>query len=373
MNNLIFEPFTFEKGITVKNKVAMAPMTTWASNDNYTISDQEVLHYKARVNGVGIVITGCSHVTANGIGFSDEFAAYDDSFLPSLKKLAAAAKSGGAPAVLQIFHAGNKAVPELIPDGDMVSASAVEVGATPFVNSQTIPRALTHQEILDIIKAFGHATRRAIEAGFDGVEIHGAHGFLVQNFFSPAFNLRTDQWGGSPENRMRFALEVVKEVDAVINKYAAQPFLLGYRISPEEHQPEGYKITDVYPLIDKLIDLKIDYLHISLANVLESKPIGSPQGKTIARLILDYVNGRLPVIAAGQIKQPEEAAQAIDMGLAFVAIGQALVINPNWIELAERGERTAETLSVSKLPELAIPTKLWNVIDAAKGWFSLSN
>jgi 2,4-dienoyl-CoA reductase-like NADH-dependent reductase (Old Yellow Enzyme family) len=133
------------------------------------------------------VITGCTHVLPNGIGFTDEFASYDDGFVPSLRRLAAAAKSGGAPAVLQIFHAGNKAVPELVPGGEVVSASAVTTEAGPFSPPVT-PRALTHDEILDAVRAFGETTRRAIEAGFDGIELHGAHGFLIQNFLSPRFN-----------------------------------------------------------------------------------------------------------------------------------------------------------------------------------------
>ena len=350
----------------------MAPMTTWASNDDYTISDDEVNHYKARVKGIGLVITGCTRVTANGIGFTHEYASYDDSFLPSLKRLAAAAKSDGAPAILQIYHAGNKAIPELIPGGDVVSASAIEVSPMPFVKGDKIPRELTHDEILDIIKAFGQATRRAIEAGFDGVELHGAHGFLLQNFFSPLYNQRTDDWGGSAEARMRFPLEVVKEVQEIIHEYADRPFLLGYRISPEEPQPESYKLQDIYPLIDELINLEVDYLHASLFNVLDSKPMGTTEGKTIAELIVEYVAERVPVIAAGGVKKPEDAAKAIQCGLTMVAIGQALVINPKWVELAAKGEKVEETLSISKLPELAIPHKLWTVIDAAKGWFQVT-
>jgi 2,4-dienoyl-CoA reductase-like NADH-dependent reductase (Old Yellow Enzyme family) len=369
--NPLFQPFVFNKGIALKNRVAMAPMTTWASNEDYTISDDEVRHYRARVKGAGLVITGCSRVTPNGIGFTHEFASYDDAYLPSLKKLAAAAKSDGAPAILQLYHAGNKAIAELIPKGDVVSASAVEVGPQPFVRGEIIPRPLTHEEILDIIRAFGDATRRAIEAGFDGVELHGAHGFLLQNFFSPLFNQRTDQWGGSAENRMRFPLAVVKEVQRVISEHANRPFLLGYRISPEE--PESYKIQDIYPLLDQLIDLGVDYLHASLSNVLEAIPIGIAEGETIAELILEKVNGRVPVIAAGQLKRPEDAAKAIGLGLDLVAIGQALVINPNWMDMAAKGEKVAEAISVSKLPELAIPGKLWNVIDAAKGWFQLAD
>jgi len=372
-NTKLFRPFTFNKGLTVKNKIAMAPMTTWASNDDYTTSDEEHKHYRARVNGPGLVITGCSRVTPNGIGFTHEFACYDDAFLPSLKKLAAAAKSGGAPAILQIYHAGNKAVADLVPSGDVVSASAVEVGLTAFVDGSHTPRALTQDEILHIIKDFGAATKRAIAAGFDGVELHGAHGFLLQNFFSPFFNQRTDYWGGTAENRMHFPLEVVKEVRKTIEENTDRPFLLGYRISPEESQPESYKINDTYPLIDRLIETGIDYLHLSLTNVLESKPIEAPEGKTIAALILDHINGRIPVIAAGQIKTPEEAVHAIDLGLALVAIGQAIVINPDWVLRAAKGESLDKGLSLSKLPELSIPRKLSAVIEKAEGWFQLTD
>jgi 2,4-dienoyl-CoA reductase-like NADH-dependent reductase (Old Yellow Enzyme family) len=372
-NEILFQPFSFKNGITVKNRVAMAPMTTWASNDDYTVSDDEIKHYSTRVSGPGLVITGCTRVSANGIGFSHEFASYNDSFIPSLKKLAEAAKSGGASAILQIYHAGNKAIHELIANGGLVSASAVAVGTTPFSDGTAIPRSLTHGEIMDIIAAFGQATRRAIEAGFDGVEIHGAHGFLLQNFFSPTYNKRNDQWGGSADNRMKFPLEVVREVKKVINELANRPFLLGYRISPEEPQEGSYKIKDIYPLIDKLIELEIDYLHVSLTNVIESRPIGKEDGETIATLILEHVNDSIPVIAAGQIKTPEQADQAIKLGLSLVAIGQALIINPNWISIAQKRGKVEEALSISKLPELSIPEKLWGIIDTAKGWFRVAD
>ena len=128
----LFENFEFKNGIITKNRIAMAPMTTWASNDDYTISDDEIKHYEARTGNVGLVITGCTRVAANGIGFNNEYASYDDSFLPSLQKLAAAAKKGGSPAILQIYHAGNKAVLDLIPDGIPVSASPVALAPSAF-------------------------------------------------------------------------------------------------------------------------------------------------------------------------------------------------------------------------------------------------
>ncbi len=220
MKDPLMQPFLFKNGLEMRNRIVMAPMTTWSANDDETISDAELAYYRARATGVGLVLTGCSHVQRNGIGFTHEFAAYDDRFIPSLKRLADAAKSGGAPAILQLFHAGNKAVPALIPDGELVSASALAAPAGPFNDGKKAGRALSHDEILTVIRDFGEATRRAIEAGFDGVELHGAHGFLLQNFFSPYFNQRTDEWGGSLENRMRFPLEVAREVRRVIERHA---------------------------------------------------------------------------------------------------------------------------------------------------------
>ncbi|MDR7209138.1 NADH-dependent flavin oxidoreductase [Flavobacterium piscis] len=368
----LFQNFTFKNGIETKNRITMSPMTTWASNDDYTVSDDEIKHYEARSGNVGLVITGCTRVMANGIGFNNEYASYDDSFLPSLKKLAAAAKKGGSPAILQIYHAGNKSVTDLIPDGIPVSASAIALVPSAFYAGGVVSSELTHEEILEIIKAFGETTHRAIKAGFDGIELHGAHGFLMQNFFSPYYNQRTDHWGGTDEKRMNFAVEVIKEVQAVIKKYADRPFLIGFRISPEE--PESYRVRDTFPFIDKLIDCGIDYMHISLANLLAQKPIDAENGDdTILKLILDYVNHRVPVIAAGGIKQFNDAIEALKIGLSLVAVGHGLIINPNWVELASNEEKANEVLSMSKADELAIPKKLQEFIHVAKGFFQVTD
>lgn len=368
----LFQTFTFKNGIETKNRIAMAPMTTWASNDDYTVSDDEIKHYEARSKNVGLVITGCTRVMANGIGFNNEYASYDDSFLPSLKKLANAAKKGGSPAILQIYHAGNKAVLDLIPDGIPVSASPVALAPSMFYAGGTVSHELTHEEILEMIKAFGETTHRAIQAGFDGIELHGAHGFLLQNFFSPYYNLRADYWGGSAEKRMNFAVEVIKEVHDVIKKYADRPFLVGFRISPEE--PESYRVKDTFPLIDKLIDSGIDYLHISLADLLSQKSIADEKGDaTLLKIILNHVNQRVPVIAAGGIKQFNDAKEALKLGLSLVAVGHGLIINPNWVELASNEEKANEVLSMSKADELAVPKKLQQFIQVATGFFQVTD
>ncbi|MCD9853263.1 NADH-dependent flavin oxidoreductase [Epilithonimonas sp. JDS] len=367
----LFDTFRFKNGIETKNRIAMAPMTTWASNDDYTVADDELRHYEARSTEVGMVITGCTRVTANGIGFPNEYASYDDSFLPGLKKLAAATKKNGAPAILQIYHAGNKAVLELIPDNVPVSASAVALVPSAFYEGGVVSHELSHDEILEIIKAFGETTRRAIEAGFDGIELHGAHGFLLQNFFSPYYNQRTDHWGGSAEKRMNFALAVIKEIQKVIKKYADRPFLVGFRISPEE--PESYRVRDTFPFIDKLIESGIDYLHVSLYSLLYQKPIDEENGdSTILNLIINHINQRIPVISAGGIKQAADAVEAINVGLSLVAVGHAIIINPNWVNLVSNGEKANEVLSMSKADELAVPKKLQDFIKVATGFFQIT-
>lgn len=367
----LFAPLLFANGISLKNRIVMSPMTTWSSNEDFTISDEEVEYYKKRVNGVGLVITGCTHVTVNGIGFIHEFAGYDDTFIPSLKKLANAAKSGGAPVILQMFHAGNKAIPELIPEGEVVSASAVSSGPIVLFEKENLPKELSENEILKIIKAFGETTRRAIEAGFDGVEIHGAHGFLLQNFISPFFNNRKDQWGGSLENRLRLSLEILREVKDIAAKCADRPFLIGYRISPEELPQQTYGLQDTFVLIDKLIEEKIDYLHFSLFDAVNQKSIDSEFSKEPISVVLNkYVNSRVPVLIAGGITTPAMANHVVDYGISMVAIGRTLIVNPDWVELTQNGEEDKITsiLKLATVKEKKIPSKLMTIFEKLEGW-----
>lgn len=371
----LFSPFMLTEKIKLRNRIVMAPMTTWSANPDGTISEQELEFYKRRSQNVGLVITGCTYITPSGIGFTHEFAAYDDRFINSLEKLAAAAKSGGAPAILQIFHAGNKAIPELVPNNDVISASASSVKSGDFMKRVVQSREMTENEIQETIRAFGDVTKRAIKAGFDGIELHGAHGFLLQNFFSPLFNQRNDRWGGDLEGRMRFPLAVLQEVKNVVYEYATKPFAIGYRISPEESATGGLRIEDTYKLLDRLISSGISYIHTSLVSINDSYPVESPNGPRTIELILNHIAGRVPVIAAGKIRTPSQAQEAISTGLPLVANGKGLVINPEWVTLAEsgRGHEIQTTLNPQLVPELTIPDKLWDQIQASKGtgWFPL--
>lgn len=366
----LFEQLTLAPGLVLRNRIAMAPMTTWSGNDDGTISDEEDAYYRLRARDVGLVITGCTHVQANGIGFTGEFAAHDDRFIPSLRKLALAAKSGGAPAILQIFHAGVKTLPELV--SDVVAASDVPGEPGLFAPAVT-PRPLRDDEVLDVIGAFAAATRRAIAAGFDGIELHGAHGFLLQNFFSPHTNRRTDRWGDSPENRMRFPLAVVAAVKRTIEEHADRPFALGYRMTLEEDVKGGLQMADSLDLINRLVDSGVNYLHASLGNALDQKPGNGASDATIISLLHKHIGGRVPLLAAGRIQTPAQAATALAMGLSMAAVGQGLVMDPDWVALARTGQDSdiRHAISADDVVRVGIPRQLWAIIAATAGWFNV--
>lgn len=340
--------FNLNEQITLQNKLVMAPMTTWASNDDQTVSEAEISYYEQRAKQVGMVITGSSHVQENGVGFDHEIGVYEDRFIPGLTKLATAIKAGGAKAILQLNHAGNKALPELITNHDVISASPVPAPKTPFAPAQT-PRELTEEELIQVIKSFGTATKRAIQAGFDGVEIHGAHGFLIQNFLSPHYNHRTDQWGGSLENRLRFAMAVVDEVQRVADENTTKEFIIGYRITLEEREADGLKLEDTEALITNLVAKQVSYLHLSLGNALTDGPKG---GEPYIQRVSQLVNQRVPIMAAGSLNTFDRATTALKSGLDLVAVGSALVANPNLLNQ----EKWQLTLSMSdpSIPKLML-------------------
>lgn len=235
---------TLNSSINVRNPIVMAPMTTFSENQDGTVSDAELSYYKARSKGVGIVITAATYVRQSGKGFRGQFAAYDNSFLPGLKKLAQTIKGEGALAILQIFHGGRMAIPAEIPGRQTISASTV----APERPGAMIPREMTETEIKDTIKAFGETTKLAIDAGFDGVEIHGANTYLLQQFFSPHSNNRQDFWGGNVEKRMNFPLAVIAEVKKIAACH--KNFIVGYRFSPEEVENQGITLEDSLLYID---------------------------------------------------------------------------------------------------------------------------
>lgn len=258
--NKLLEKRILNSKVNVKNTIVMAPMTTFAGNADGTVSKEELSYYKVRSKGVGMVITATTYVSPSGKGFKGQFSACDDSFLPGLKKLAETIKGEGALAILQMFHGGRMARPDEIPSGQTISASAV----APVRPGSMIPKEMTETEIEDTIKAFGNTARLAIKAGFDGVEIHGANTYLLQQFLSPHSNRREDNWGGSVEKRMNFPMAVIEEVKKVAKEKAGENFIVGYRFSPEEVENPGITLEDTLSFIDVLSNKGLSYLHVSI-------------------------------------------------------------------------------------------------------------
>lgn len=373
-NEPLLSTYTLPNGVELKNRIAMAPMTNFSSNPDGSVTDAEVNYYARRSKGVSMVITACTYVTPNGKGFHGEFGADHDGMIPSLKQLAEAIKEQGAKAVLQIFHGGRMCPPELVPNGEIVSASDVpaEKGGVSTDEPDVKPRALTEAEVEEIIDAFGETTRRAIEAGFDGVEIHGANGYLIQQFFSPHSNRREDRFGGSLEKRMAFPLAIVDEIKKTVKEHAKAPFIVGYRFSPEEPETPGITMGDTLKLVDALAGKGLDYLHVSL-NDFFSAPRRGVEDLTKTRIdyLLETIDNRVPLIGVGSIYSAEDARKAFKSGVPLLALGRELIIDPDWVQKVQEGKEAeiVTQLDKSKQEELVIPDPLWNAIVNTPGWF----
>ncbi|WP_026560920.1 NADH-dependent flavin oxidoreductase [Bacillus sp. J37] len=373
-NEALLSSYTLPNGIQLKNRIVMAPMTNFSSNPDGTVTDAEVNYYARRSKGVSMVITACTYVTPNGKGFHGEFGADTDEMIPSLRKLATNIKDQGAKAVLQIFHGGRMCPPELVPNGEIVSASDVpaEKGGVSTDEPDVKPRPLTETEVEEIIHAFGETTRRAIEAGFDGVEIHGANGYLIQQFFSPHSNRRDDRFGGSLEKRMTFPLAIVDSVKKAVQEHAKTPFIVGYRFSPEEPETPGITMDETLVLVDALSEKGLDYLHVSLMDFFSTPRRGVEDlTKTRIDYLKETINNRIPLIGVGSIYTAEDARNAFESGIPLLALGRELIIDPDWVQkIAEGKEADIVTkIDKDKQEELVIPDPLWNAIINTPGWF----
>jgi 2,4-dienoyl-CoA reductase-like NADH-dependent reductase (Old Yellow Enzyme family) len=363
----LLSPYSFKNGVELNNRIIMAPMTNFSSDDEGNVTDAEVKYYARRSKDVSMVITACTYVTPSGKGFPGEFGADSDEMIPSLERLAKAIKDQGAKAVLQIFHGGVQCPPDLVPDGDVVSASEVT-----GENGEKKARGLSEAEVEEIIEAFGETTRRAIEAGYDGVEIHGANGYLIHQFFSPMTNQREDRFGGSLEKRMAFPLAVVDKVKSVVEEHADSSFLVGYRFSPEEPEEDGFSMGDTLALVDTLADKDLDYLHVSLFEFF-SKPRRGVENLEKPRMeyLLETIADRTPLIGVGSIYSAEDARKAFETGVPLLALGRELIIDPDWVEKIAEGkeDEIVTEIDQEKQKELVVPDPLWKAIINTPGWF----
>lgn len=319
------DPVTLPNGLVLRNPLMLAPMTTKMSFYNGHVTLDEIQYYANRSHDIGAVITGAANVQAIGRGWEGELAIFDDCFLPELSQLAKAIQAGGAKAILQIFHAGRMTNRNILGGQQPVSASAI---AAERPNAE-VPRALTSDEVSQLIKDFQAATKRAIQAGFDGIELHGANTYMLQQFFSPHSNRREDEWGGSLEKRYHFIDTLLDVVLETVKAEANRPFIVGYRFSPEEYETPGISMADTLYLVEQLARKPIDYLHVSLYNYQMIAHDKTYQAQSILAYIHQRISGRVPLVGVGGIQEADDVKGALK-NCELVAVGRSLIHDPNW-------------------------------------------
>lgn len=307
------------RGRALKNAIALAPLTNLQSHADGVLSDAELhwLTLRAR-GGFGMVMTCASHVQAIGQGFPGQLGVWDDRHLEGLSRLARALKGEGAVAWMQLHHAGNRAPADLIGAAPVCPSDHAETGA----------RGLSGHEVERLAEDFIAAAVRAEQAGFDGVELHGAHGYIIAQFLSPEINQRTDEWGGSAENRARLLHTIIDGVRA----RCGNEFQLGVRLSPERF---GLRLDEMIALAgDLLSGGALDLLDLSLWNYTKEPEDDRFKGRTLASCFTSLPRGRTRLFAAGKIAAASDAHAALNAGFDGVMIGRAAILHHDWPQRA---------------------------------------
>ncbi|HGO5856546.1 TPA: NADH-dependent flavin oxidoreductase [Mannheimia haemolytica] len=351
MTNL-FTPYTLNNQVEIKNRLVVAPMTHLGSNPDGTLGEQERRFISNRAENMGMFITAATLVADGGKAFHGQPAAIDDSHLDGLKQTAQLLQNQGTKAILQIHHGGIHAIKELNGKDKISAGEHAESGS----------REASSEEVEALVQAFANAADLAVQAGFDGVEIHGANGYLIQQFFSREFNRRTDEWGGNLENRLRFPLAIIDAVVQVREKYNRPDFIIGYRFSPEEPGDNGLTMADTFDLIDHLVQKPLQYLHVSLWDFYNKARRGADETKTRIEQIHARIGGKLPLIGVGNLMSGEAIEQAFATGFAeFIALGKSVMLNPNIATLLQE-KRHAEIITEfdpERADHYGYPDLLW--------------
>ncbi|MBT4287613.1 MAG: NADH:flavin oxidoreductase/NADH oxidase [Deltaproteobacteria bacterium] len=313
--NRLFEPYSL-KGVEFKNRIAMAPMCQYSAENDGLIQNWHRVHYISRAVGqVGMIITEATAVESRGRISCKDLGIWDDDMMSSFSELVQQVQSHGCKLGIQIAHAGRKAV---VPGELIVAPSAIA-----FNDQFPIPMELNEAEIEVIIRDFGNGVKRAVEIGVDFVEIHAAHGYLINQFLSPLTNQRTDAYG---QDRSLFLKQVLEEAHLYIPKQ--MPVFL--RVSAEDYIDEGIHPEEICRLLDPLKEL-IDLVHVSSGGVVENAVIKMFPGYQVAFANIIKKQLQLPVMAVGMLESPELAEKILqDEEADFIALGRELLRNPYW-------------------------------------------
>jgi len=317
--------------LTVKNRLMMSAMSiNFGVDDHCHVTDPLIAYFVERAKGgAGMMLVGGGSVHPGGQELPDLPQMYEDGCIPALKRMVNQVRPHGARFGVQLMHGGRQSyLPEKVAPS-AIPAPAVVKGEV---------RALTVAEIRDLVVCFGDAARRCREAGFDFVEIHGAHGYLINQFMSPNANVRTDEYGGSFDNRTRFLFEILADIQAK----AGADFPVGIRINGNDYMANGWELTDALTLAPLLESAGAAYLHVSAgvygSTELTIPSMYTPQGCFVhlAEAVKPVVD--IPVITVGRIKDPVQADQIIADGRAdMVALGRSFLADPRYPEKARTG------------------------------------
>lgn len=314
MSKSLTDTLVFRTGLTARNRVVLAPMTNQQSHADGTLSDDEFNWLVSRADGgFGLVMTCAAHVAKDGQGWSGELAIFSDTHLPGLTRLASALRAHGATSMVQLFHGG-------------VRADARVSGVQPYSASEHEgARAATDEDLMRVIKQFAEAAHRAEVAGFDGVELHGAHGYLFTQFLSTTQNQRTDKWGGSLENRARLIREAAQAVRAATNP----SFTVGVRLSPEDFgQAKGLDLDESIQVAKWLAEDGMDFIHLSLwRSALNTRKYPDNHAVPLFRSALP---ADVTILVAGAVYTPNEASVLLTLGADGIALARSAILNPDW-------------------------------------------
>jgi 2,4-dienoyl-CoA reductase-like NADH-dependent reductase (Old Yellow Enzyme family)/thioredoxin reductase len=336
-------PNIFKEGkignLTLKNRVVMPPMGTNLPGPEGEVTDQLVAYYEERAKGgTGLIILEFTSVDYEyGKGFVRQLRLDDDRFIPGIQRIADAVHNYGAKVFVQIHHAGSQSSSALINGKQIVAPSMV---ASPVIGEE--PRELTTAEVKELVTKFVQTAVRCKQAGIDGVEVHGAHGYLINQFLSPKTNLRTDKYGGSFANRMRF----IEEIIVGIREKCGEDYPVTVRLSVDEFVEGGIDLELGKQICQYIEKLGIDGLHIScgtyesMDKIIESPLFEQGWRVYLAEEIKKIVT--IPVITVGSIREPQFVEDILSEGRAdFVAIGRGLIADPEWVNKTMDG-REAE-------------------------------
>jgi NADPH2 dehydrogenase len=309
-----FSPIAWGK-LQLKNRIVMAPMCMYSADENGFILPFHYAHYTARAyGGVSMVITEATAVEARGRISSQDLGIYDDRHVTGLKKLVDEVHVAGSLIAIQLAHAGRKC--------GVKNHTSIAPSALTFSQDYPVPAAMTIADIQEVIHAFREAARRAQLAGFDGIEIHGAHGYLINQFLSPLSNLRQDQYGGNLQNRVRFLIEILQAVRVVFKGE------VWVRLSADEYAEGGHHLQDTITLL-QLIKPLIAGVNVSSGGVVPFSIKPSPGYQLpLSRGIKD---AGIATIGGGLITTMEAIEEALDKDATLVYLGRPLLLNPYFV------------------------------------------